>query len=118
MIYTSYYAVAGKIPNSIVKVGISRGIPKWYNGLSYDKLAPLWDTVKKYKDGGSWDDYTEEYYSTVLDKLSPSEVERDLKRLSEGNSVVLLCYEKSCDNCHRHLVADWFKSYGIECVEY
>lgn len=118
MIYTSYYAVAGKIPDNVVKVSISKGIPTWFVGHSYDKLAPNWDTVRKYKDGGSWKEYTFEYSNTILNKLSPTMVIKELMLLSGNYDVVLLCYEKSTDNCHRHLVRDWLKSAGIRCEEY
>jgi uncharacterized protein (DUF488 family) len=30
---------------------------------------------------------------------------------------VLLCYEKSGDFCHRHLVAEWLRRYGYEVKE-
>lgn len=118
MIYTSYYAVQKKLPEDVVCISISRGIPSWYHGKSYNKLAPLWDTVKRYKNGGLWTWYIEEYYDTVLNKLDPQEVYKDLMEISGGKDVVLLCYEKSGDNCHRHLVAGWFEKAGIKCVEY
>lgn len=118
MIYTSYYAVMGKIPNNVMKVSISKGIPYWYQGKSYYKLAPRWETVKKYKDGGSWDEYVKEYYETVLDKLNPVEVYSELLRLNNGGDVVLLCYEKASDNCHRHIIADWLNKAGVACNEY
>lgn len=118
MIYTSYYAKMRSIPSTVCCISISRGIPSWYHGLSYNKLAPRWETVKKYKNGGSWEDYVREYYETVLDKLDPEEVYNDLMRLSGGKDVVLLCYEKSTDNCHRHIISEWLRRYGFYCVEY
>lgn len=118
MIYTSYYAVMRKIPEHVIPVSISKGIPSWYIGKSYNRLAPLWETVKRYKDGGSWENYIEEYYRTILNKLDPHDVFKELMNMSNDHSVVLLCYEKSCDNCHRHLVADWFMKAGIACEEW
>lgn len=118
MIYTSYYAVMGKIPKDIVKVSISRGIPSWYHGESYNKLAPLWETVKRYKDGGLWLDYVQDYYYSVLNKINPEDAFGDLMRISYGRDVVLLCYEKPTDNCHRKIVSEWFNEAGIECMEY
>ena len=32
--------------------------------------------------------------------------------------VVLLCYEKRGDFCHRHLVADWLNKNGFNCEEW
>jgi hypothetical protein len=43
MIQTSYYQKSGCLPNA---VGISQGVPKWYTGALYKKLAPPWEIVK------------------------------------------------------------------------
>ena len=43
MIQTSYYQKSGSLPNA---VGISQGVPKWYKGELYKKLAPPWEIVK------------------------------------------------------------------------
>jgi hypothetical protein len=43
MIQTSYYQKSGSLPNAI---GISQGVPKWYKGELYKKLAPPWEIVK------------------------------------------------------------------------
>lgn len=32
--------------------------------------------------------------------------------------IVLVCYEKPADFCHRHLVADWMKQHGIQMEEW
>ena len=34
------------------------------------------------------------------------------------NSIVLICYEKPDDFCHRHLVANWFNENGVNCKEW
>ena len=52
-------------------------------------------------------------------KLVPfSLVREDLERLSEGKDLVLLCWEKYPDFCHRYLVSDWLKENGIFCEEF
>jgi hypothetical protein len=43
MIQTSHYQKSGSLPNA---VGISQGVPKWYKGELYKKLAPPWEIVK------------------------------------------------------------------------
>ena len=51
--------------------------------------------------------------------LNAESVYRDLEKLSNGDDCVLLCYEKSGDFCHRHLVANWLSdNLGIEVKEY
>ena len=36
---------------------------------------------------------------------------------NENFHIALICYEKPSEFCHRHLVADWLKEYGIEVEE-
>ncbi|NTV02456.1 MAG: DUF488 domain-containing protein [Chlorobiaceae bacterium] len=35
-----------------------------------------------------------------------------------GEDVVLLCFERPSDFCHRQLVSKWLRQYGVPCVEY
>jgi uncharacterized protein (DUF488 family) len=47
----------------------------------------------------------------TLDKLNPKLVGDMLQ------NKVLLCYEKSSDFCHRHIVAAWLRHYGYKAEE-
>ena len=54
------------------------------------------------------------YSKEELDKLDPKQVYEEL-----GENAVLLCWEKSSDFCHRHLVSEWLsEKLGIEVKEY
>ena len=64
--------------------------------------------------GNDW--YEQKYQETVLDKLSPKEIETDMK--SFGKNVVLLCYEKPDEFCHRTLVSRWLNKNKILSGEY
>ena len=111
MIYTSYYANRDlkKIGDSLRLVGISQGVPKWYRGEVFKKLAPSWAIVKM----SDTDKYTQAYTSQVLDKLDPLEVAKEL------DNSILLCWEKAGDFCHRRLVAEWLeKATGQEVPEW
>ena len=49
--------------------------------------------------------------STVTEILNKLDKEEVLKFLdSFETDIILLCYEKSGDFCHRHIVADWIES--------
>ncbi|MCM1440863.1 MAG: DUF488 domain-containing protein, partial [Roseburia sp.] len=72
----------------------------------------------RYKNGGLWEDYTREYNNTVLKNIMAETVYQELMQMSGGQDVVLLCYEKSSDNCHRHLVREWLNKASIGCKEY
>jgi hypothetical protein len=105
MIQTSYYQKSGSLPNA---VGISQGVPKWYTGALYKKLAPPWEIVKIENEAT----FRRLYHEMVLYHLNPVHVADDL----EGK--VLLCWELPGQFCHRRQVAEWLeKNLLIEVPE-
>ena len=107
---TSYYAKY-KGENA-VSIALSK--PKWYQCREYKKLAPTWDLLNKYKKDKDEVYYIEHYYRDILNKLDPKQVYKEL-----GEDAVLLCWEKSSDFCHRHIVAEWLgEKLGIKVGEY
>jgi hypothetical protein len=105
MIQTSYYQKSGSLPNA---VGISQGVPKWYTGALYKKLAPPWEIVKIENQAT----FRRLYHEMVLSHLNPVHVADDL------DGKVLLCWEPSGQFCHRRLVAEWLeKNLLIEVPE-
>lgn len=62
-----------------------------------------------------------EYKEQVLGKLKPIDIINKIRKLSVENGfkeVVLLCYERPNDFCHRHLVAEWLREAGYNIEEY
>lgn len=118
MIYTSYFANLRNIPSDIVPISICGKAPDWYSGLQYKKLAPKWWFFKIWKNTKDNDYYIKNFYTEVLNKLSAMDVVSDLYCKSAGRDVVLVCYEKPSDFCHRHLVADWLNFCGFKCEEW
>lgn len=119
-IYTSYFARVKKLQemgfnNLWCVAGYA---PKFFFDLKdahfYPDLAPkkLWWQYWHDNNLGN-EFYVEQYNNTVLSKLDPQEV---LKKL--GDNAVMLCYEKSGDFCHRHLIADWLSKHtGVKVEE-
>jgi len=129
---TSYYAKY-KGENA---VSIAGKCPDWFKGREYKKLAPKYWFFKEYKDtiasvnkpsGQSINQeirikniiqkaeelYIKNYQKEVLDKLNPQQVYEEL-----GEDAVLLCWEKTGQFCHRHLVAKWLeKELGVKITE-
>ena len=103
---TSYFAVY-RGDNG---VNIALYKPRWYSGISYPKLAPTPDILKKYKKDLNVEEYIVAYQRDVLDKLRPDEVYDQLF------DKTLLCYETSNSFCHRHLVARWLENNLGVCV--
>ena len=121
MIYTSYFAKIKELEkNNIVPISICGKAPNWYKGLQYKKLAPKYDFFMKWKETKDNEYYIDCFKELVLSELNPRDVIRNLEGIVPyGTSdIALICYEKPEDFCHRHLVAEWFNSYGIACEEY
>lgn len=111
-IYTSYYAKFRKLNPSVVCVQISTSKPDWFLCVrdSIPELFPGWDLVNGIKSGSITQ---EEYKDTYLKRLAIMDKNFILNRIKEisdahgGKDVVLLCYEKPGDFCHRHFVGEW-----------
>lgn len=132
MIYTSYFAQLKNLPDNIIPISICGKAPDWYHGLQYKKLAPKYDFFMKWKENHDNNYYIKCFNEQVLSKLGRLKILNDLQLLilnnikekmnspvwnNENFHIALICYEKPSEFCHRHLVADWLKEYGIEVEE-
>lgn len=131
MIFTSYFAKIKKFPENVIPIAICAKVPSWYKGLRYPLLAPKYDALMKYKDNHNEADYIECYNNTTLKSLNPLWVLAGLRTLlpyseethipvweNPNFHIALVCYEKPSDFCHRQLVAEWLRRYGVECKEW
>lgn len=111
------YESAGYVP-----VSIARYSPPFYHGLEYKKLAPPYDLLNDYKYGphkGDVNHFQIEYLG-ILAGFDAKQIIKDLEELTgvKEDKIILLCFEKPADFCHRKLVAAMLKVYGgIECEE-
>lgn len=116
-IFTSYYGNLKKLrANDIIPVGISVGIPMYFNGHSLSYLAPTRNMLSLGEK-----EYTPRYRE-ILEKVDLNRLRSDLSIISNnegGKDIALLCYEKPPEFCHRRLFADWLKEKtGYEVKEY
>lgn len=132
MIYTSYFTKLKFLPEHIIPISICGKAPDWYTGLQYKKLAPKYDFFMEWKKNHDNNYYIECFNKQVLNNLDAKQVVKELdnlllnqtitidynSNLKEAPRIVLVCYEKPSDFCHRHLVADWLNKNGIECKEW
>jgi len=116
-IYTSYYAMIKKIPDNCCTISIAGRAPDFYDGIQYKLLAPKYNFFKVWKENHDNDYYVQHFNDEVLANLSPHQIVSDFHYLSKGKDVVMLCYEKSDDFCHRHLVAEWLTNAGYPVEE-
>lgn len=115
-IRTSYFGKIKRLPEGAVLVSIARFPPKWFKGYTMKSLAPSESLLRDYKRSRDKDDYIRRYHEEVLCKI---DIEKLIRALSKaGEYVILLCYERSDDFCHRHLLAEYLRSKGIDVVEY
>lgn len=116
MIYTSYFS--SKKYNKEDGISIAR-YNKFWDGDSYPLLYPSanllawWKGLNKSEQNDIWftEQYEQAYFKETLELLNPHIVAAELEE------KVLLCYEKSEDFCHRHIVAEWLRRYGYEVKE-
>jgi uncharacterized protein YeaO (DUF488 family) len=120
MIYTSYFAKINQLPTNAICISISRHAPKGYNGLEYKELAPSWEILRDYKVNNNRKEYTDEFLKK-LKTMDPQKLINDLYALIGGNQdkdIVLVCYEKPENFCHRQIIAEWLTRNGYPVQEY
>lgn len=118
MLYTTYFAKLKQLPEDVIPISICAKAPEGYKGIQYKKLAPKYDFFQEWKRNHNNDYYIKCYNEQVLSKLNIYDVYNELYSLSNGLEFALVCYEKSDDFCHRHLVAEWFKNHNIKMMEW
>ena len=119
-IYTSYFNNLKNLPQDYVPVAICGGVPDWYEGLWTRKVAPKWKFFQEWKQNHDNNFYIEHFNSEVLDMTTPEIFIDLLKKITNNaENIVLICYEKPDEFCHRHLVASWItQKTGIEVTEF
>ena len=95
--------------DDFVFVQISLSSPKWFphNLVKFLSLAPTWDLLNSYKSGKI--EFDEEYDKKYYEILHSLDKDKKLNWLKEktNKNVVLLCWEKDKNKCHRSLLANW-----------
>lgn len=112
-IYTSNFARKGSDPKALA---ISAWPPQWYEGKGLSIVAPtrqmVLAAINKTMD---MDTYWETYMNLLDERI------KDPYKLIEDipDGTYLLCYEKSSEPCHRHLLRDWiFEKTGFQIEEW
>lgn len=85
MIYTSYFANVKNLPSGMIPIAICGGVPEWWCGLQYKKLAPKrgFFRITKYSSGfkdamqkylqGDWIKYDKYFDFWEIDMACPAE---------------------------------------------
>ena len=103
-IYTSYFSNYRNF-GDLHPVSIALYLPKYFKGDKEYLLAPSKE-ILALKD--NVDLYTKKF-NDELSRIDAKLIFKLLKNFSSDKDVVLLCYEKPPQFCHRHLVAKWLE---------
>lgn len=123
-VFTSYY---DKVPaldkNEFTFVRVSRKEePEWF-ASGYELVdfsshfGPTAEMLKECHPLENWEAFEPRYKSEILGKIDKEAMKDELAKIyAEFGSkpLVLLCYENSEENCHRHLIGEYL---GIEMEE-
>ncbi len=108
-IYTSYFAKLNKILDAgYFPISIARYTPKGLNIAEIKTFAPSEDLLRKIKSGEIDETEYEKIYRKDMERFDFNRVWKTFEQISEINGkkdLVLLCFEKSGDFCHRHIFA-------------
>ena len=108
-IYTSYFAKLNKILDAgYFPISIARYTPKGLDITEIKILAPSEDLLRKIKSGEIDETEYEKIYRKDMERFDFNRVWETFEQISEINGkkdLVLLCFEKSGDFCHRHIFA-------------
>lgn len=114
MIKTGYFAKQAEYASKgFTPVGIALYKPKWFAGETYGPLCPT-PVIFQIEDKGV---YERAYYEHLLE-LDADTVVAELMEISGGKPLVLMCYERPGDFCHRQIVRDWLQSCGHDVEEF
>lgn len=117
-LFTSNFSSMRKLPKNFIPISIAISSPKWYDGRKLDLFMPPWSLVRDYKNGMIDERQYEEIYCNHL-SIRENEINKFINYLKNTDEIlVFLCYEKSTDFCHRHLVSKYLSKYDIIVEEY
>ena len=109
MIYTTYFGNYRKFPNDALPLGVTRFKPSYWEYPNIENLAPSENLLRQFKDK-TIDEYVfgQKYLNELSERgLTPHGVRSILESVANGRDILLCCYERPGEFCHRHLLANW-----------
>lgn len=93
------------------RILITRYYPRGVKKEHFDEwayiLSPSPGLLFSYKDGKvDWETFKDKFIGELKADINSVEAIRVLHEISESEDITLLCFEKSGNPCHRHLVRD------------
>lgn len=110
-IRTGYFAKLKKYKElGYVPIGIVRFKPKWYLYKNKETFAPSIQLLSSFKDGKITSEEFSNLYIEELENKNGVLKFKEMIRLYKTlgvEKIVLLCFEKQGDTCHRHVLAEY-----------
>lgn len=119
MIYTSYFNKVKNLNDNYKVVGITRFPPK--NIINCFFVAPSKDLLIAYKNNLiSQEQYAIEYMKQLNN--NKNNIMKLVEYLNQYNNdkykhIVMCCYEKSQDFCHRHILSKYLMNFDLNVSE-
>lgn len=108
-IYTSYFANYKNIPQEYQCVSIANTKPDSLFIPDWKLVRPDWSLVKGYKNKTLTANDLYIRYFEQLDRTPAHLYIEALRNYSAGRPVVLMCWEKDYNECHRKILAYWLQ---------
>lgn len=120
MLYTGYFAKTKYYKdNGLVPVSVAGYTPLFFTDPKWTFFAPKKALFDSWKKGDISNEEYSEYYRKNLDSTITPAILNKLKYTAGRYDIVLCCYEKSGDFCHRHTLASWLsEKTGLKVDEY
>lgn len=117
-IYTSYFSNYKNIPQEFQCLSIANSKPKGLMVPTWKAVRPNWSTVKDLKNQKISQELFNQMYLQQLLQTYPYYDKQKMKELksyleSFDLDIVLLCWEKEIDKCHRAILVK-FLSYFFD----
>ena len=108
-IYTSYFANYKNIPQEYQCVSVANTKPDSLFIPEWELVRPAWSLVQHLKSKTiAFNDFAY-YYSRQLETKPASYYIEALRSYSAGRPVVLMCWEKDYNECHRKILSYWLQ---------
>jgi len=112
-IYTTYLAYLKRFNYNPQKVFPSKAEPVVFyyvmRNRGHNEVAPPEQLLRSYKQHEiTWKEYEAEYLASLDERVNPWAIGWMQKRAEEAKTmhVILVCFEKNPDKCHRRLLAE------------
>ena len=116
-VWTSFYGNRRLAATRLVKVPISRGLPRWR--LGYDLAPRVGTLVLTAGEFNACEEDARSWYLERLDRVGIDEIRRLLvDAQGAAGGIVLVCFEPEPHRCHRSWASAWLTTHDIDVQEF